>query len=193
MSGNDLSVSAHLMRRAGFGSTRSELDHHSSKKYETLVEELLTPERFPEIEEDLLQRYYPDLIYKDSLPTWAGRWIFRMVNSVRPLEEKMALFWHQVFATGWFKSEHTPTILTQIETFRRIGLSDMRRILLELSKDPSMVFWLDNSENHKTEPNENYGRELLELFSMGVGNYSEQDIKEAARAFTGWTFTQPIP
>lgn len=69
----------------------------------------------------------------------------------------------------------------------------MRKILLELSKDPAMIFWLDNNENRKGEPNENYGRELLELFSMGVGNYSEDDIKNCARAFTGWTFAQPVP
>ena len=76
---------------------------------------------------------------------------------------------------------------------RRIGMTNLHTILLELSRDPAMIFWLDNNENHKGEPNENYGRELLELFSMGVGNYSETDIKMAARAFTGWTFKQPIP
>ena len=77
--------------------------------------------------------------------------------------------------------------------FQRVGLTNMRAILLELSKDPAMIFWLDNNENRKGEPNENYGRELLELFSMGVGNYTEDDIKDCARAFTGWTFAQPIP
>ena len=77
--------------------------------------------------------------------------------------------------------------------FRRVGLSDMRTILTALSRDPMMIDWLDNQENHRTERNENYGRELLELFSMGVGNYSEDDIKSAASAFSGWSFTQPIP
>ena len=76
---------------------------------------------------------------------------------------------------------------------RRVGMGKMRDILLELSKDPAMIFWLDNNENRKGEPNENYGRELLELFSLGVGNYSEDDIKSCALAFTGWTFGQPIP
>ena len=119
--------------------------------------------------------------------------MYRMVNTQRPLEEKIALFWHHVFATGWGKSEHGPSSVLQIETFRRVGLSDLRQILLALSTDPAMIDWLDNNENHSAEPNENYGRELLELFSMGVGNYTESDIKMAARAFTGWTFTQPIP
>ena len=75
--------------------------------------------------------------------------------------------------------------------FRRVGMSDFRTVLLELSRDPSMLFWLDNNENHKDEPNENYGRELLELFSMGVGNYTEEDVKSSAYAFTGWSFVQP--
>jgi uncharacterized protein (DUF1800 family) len=81
----------------------------------------------------------------------------------------------------------------QIDLFRRIGMSNIREILLELSMNPAMINWLDNNENIKGEPNENYGRELLELFSMGVGNYSEEDIKNCALAFTGWTFAQPVP
>jgi uncharacterized protein (DUF1800 family) len=105
----------------------------------------------------------------------------------------MALFWHHVFATGWFKAEHGPASVHQIDTFRENGLGNLRQILLDLSRDPAMIHWLDNCENHADEINENYGRELLELFSMGIGNYSEDDIKAAARAFTGWTFAQPIP
>ena len=119
--------------------------------------------------------------------------MYRMINSPRPLEEKMALFWHHVFATGVGKNQHILASALQIDMLRRVGLSNMREILLELSKDPAMIFWLDNNENRKGEPNENYGRELLELFSMGVGNYSEDDIKDCSRAFTGWTFTQPPP
>ena len=116
-----------------------------------------------------------------------------MVNTKRPLVEKLTLFWHHIFATGFSKAQHVPSTVSQVDMFRRVGLSDLRTILIELSKDPAMLFWLDNNESHKDEPNENYGRELLELFSMGVGNYTEQDIKMVARAFTGWTFIQPIP
>ncbi|MDA1278832.1 MAG: DUF1800 domain-containing protein [Chloroflexi bacterium] len=105
----------------------------------------------------------------------------------------MALFWHHVFATGLAKNEHILSASIQLEMFRRNGMSDMRTILLDLSRDPAMIFWLDNNENHNGEPNENYGRELLELFSLGVGNYTEIDIKNAARAFTGWTFAQSPP
>ena len=181
------------MRRAGFGATRSELEDLSEMPYEDVVERLVHPERLDDIEEDVLKRYNRELSYHDAFNVWAGRWVWRMINSKRPLEEKMALFWHHVFATAWYKSEHSPSIITQIDMFREVGMSDLRTILVALARDPAMNYWLDNCENHADQPNENWGRELLELFSMGVGNYSEDDIKNAARAFTGWTFTQPIP
>ena len=190
MSDNNLSLIAHLMRRAGFGATRDELGAYAARGYEAAVEELLHPERSPEFEEDLIQRYYGG---SDSSRLAAGVWIYRMVNTMRPLEEKMALFWHHVFATSNSKILHPPSMMRQIGLFRSIGLSDARTLLTELSKDPAMLFFLDNHTNLKDEPNENYGRELLELFSMGVGNYTEEDIKNAARAFTGWTMNQPIP
>ncbi len=193
MSDKEIALVSHLMRRAGFGATRAEIEELSEKSYEEIVENLLHPERTDDLEEDVLKRYNIELSYHDAYQLWSGRWIWRMINSRRPLEEKMALFWHHVFATAWYKSEHSPTIINQIETFREVGMSDLRTILVELSKDPAMNYWLDNCENHADQPNENWGRELLELFSMGVGNYSEDDIKNAARAFTGWTFKQPIP
>jgi uncharacterized protein (DUF1800 family) len=98
-----------------------------------------------------------------------------------------------VFATGLVKNEHVLSAKNQIKMFRQNGMGDMTTILNDLSRDPAMLFWLDNNENRNGEPNENYGRELLELFSLGVGNYSELDIKDASRAFTGWTFEQPPP
>ena len=191
MGENRLALTAHLMRRAGFGATREELETLAERDYEGLVADLVNPERFPPVDEDVLERYYGWLEGVQG-KVWAGVWIYRMVNSQRPLEEKMALFWHHVFATGVSKSDHPPSSIQQIRMFRRLGLGDIRTILLELSRDPAMIFWLDNNENHADDPNENYGRELLELFSMGVGNYSETDIKMAARAFTGWTFDQPL-
>ncbi len=187
--GNELAQIAHLMRRAGFGSTRAELEALASKGYEAAVDDLAHPERFPEVEEDVIERYYGG----EGYPIFAGIWMFRMLNSQRPLQEKMALFWHHVFATGVTKNQHVMASVNQINTFRRVGMTNMRDILVELAKDPAMIFWLDNNENRNGEPNENWGRELLELFSMGVGNYTERDIKDASRAFTGWTFSQPIP
>ena len=116
-----------------------------------------------------------------------GYWLYRIINSRRPLEEKMALFWHGLFATAYGKLNHAKAVVNQTHTFRRHGLGKFSDILLELSRDPAMIFWLDNKDNHKDAPNENYGRELLELFSMGIGNYTEDDVKAAARSFTGWT------
>ena len=183
----DVSLVAHLMRRAGFGASRLQLEELASRPYEDVVEDLLRPERFPEVDETLLQRYH------GVQEAYIIYWMHRMLASPRQLQEKMTLFWHHVFATAGFKDGHEPSMGYQLDMFRRIGLSDLRTILTGLSKDPAMLGWLDNNENIKGEPNENYGRELLELFSMGVGNYSEEDIKTAALAFTGWSYTQPIP
>ena len=186
---SDRALVAHLLRRAGFGATPSELDALTgSKTYEEIVDDLVNPERFAELDESYIERYYGG----EPVAVHVGKWLYRMVNTRRPLEEKMSLFLHHLFPVAWGKSEHGPSLYTEIAMFRRVGLSDMKTILLELSRDPAMLFWLDNNENHKDEINENYGRELLELFSMGVGNYTEDDIKAASRAFTGWTFRQPL-
>ena len=190
----DLALMAHLLRRAGFGADRDQLERYAEKSYEDVVDDLLNPERFDEPEDEVLSRFYPHLhANKDNPAVWNGRWFYRMVNTERPLEEKMTLFWHGVFATGWTKSEHTPTMVQHIQMLRTNGMANFRTLLLGISRDPAMIFWLDNNENHGSSINENYGREILELFSMGIGNYTEDDIKNAARAFTGWTYEQPIP
>jgi uncharacterized protein (DUF1800 family) len=116
-----------------------------------------------------------------------------MINTKKPLEEKMALFWHHLFATGFAKLNHPGNMLQQVAMFRKHGLGDFRTLLVELSKDPAMIFWLDNQTNTTAVHNENYGRELLELFALGIGNYTEDDVKNCARAFTGWTLKNPIP
>jgi uncharacterized protein (DUF1800 family) len=190
----DLSLMAHLLRRAGFGSDRAELNRYASRSYEDVVDDLLNPQRFTEPEEEVLTRFYPHLHANiDNLAVWNGRWFYRMINTERPLEEKMTLFWHGVFATGWTKSEHTPTMVGHIQMLRENCMENFRTLLMGISQDPAMIFWLDNNENHGDAINENYGREILELFSMGIGNYTEDDIKSAARAFTGWTYEQPVP
>ena len=183
MENEKIALTAHLYRRAGFGATRGELERQAERPYEDVVEDLLHPERFPEVEDDLLRRYHGPLVNFDSLSWNGAKWIYRMVNTERPLQEKMALFWHHIFATAYHKGEHTATLIAQNNMFRSNGLSNFRTILLDLSHDPAMIFWLDNNENHNGDPNENYGRELMELFSMGIGNYTEHDIKMAARGF----------
>ena len=189
----DMALMAHLMRRAGFGASREELEVRVAKGYEATVEELLHPETQPDVDEDILFRYFPNLEGPLGPPQAQANWVYRMINTKRPLEEKVALFWHQLFATGNSKVDNPPELLQQIAMFRRHGLGSFPNLLVELARNPAMIYWLDNNGNHKGAINENWGRELLELFSMGVGNYSENDIKEASRAFTGWTIGPKIP
>ena len=189
MAQTDIALFAHLLRRAGFGATRDELEGYAAKGYEATLEELLHPENAPPAlkDEDLIRRYHVDennLLDDDSCRTY---WLYRMINTSRPLEEKLALFWHGVFATGYTKLNQPKAILRQIAMFRRYGLGSFRELLVQVSRDPAMIFWLDNKDNHKDGVNENYGRELLELFTMGVGNYTEDDVRQVSRAFTGWT------
>ena len=114
-------------------------------------------------------------------------WADRMVTTPRPLEEKMTLFWHGHFATSESKVRDYRLMLAQNRMLRRLATGSFRDLLLGIMRDPAMLVYLDNGENVKDHPNENFGRELLELFTMGVGNYTERDIREASRAFTGWT------
>ena len=188
-----IALMGHLMRRAGFGSPYEELVARASRGYEASVDELLNPEQFEPVDNDLLYRFMPG--YEGALgpPLNQADWVYRMINTQRPLEEKMALFWHQLFATGNSKVDNPPEITQQIVMFRERAMGSFRDLLVELARSPAMIFWLDNNGNHRGAINENWGRELLELFSMGVGNYSEDDIKEASRAFTGWTIAPKIP
>ena len=188
-----IALMGHLMRRAGFGAPYEELAARAETGYEATVEELLHPERFEPVDNDLLFRFMPG--YEGALgpPLNQAEWVYRMINTQRPLEEKMALFWHQLFATGNSKVDNPPELTQQIGMFREHGMGSFRDLLVELAKNPAMIFWLDNNGNHMGAINENWGRELLELFSLGVGNYSEDDIKEASRAFTGWTIGPKIP
>ena len=190
---DDIALMAHLMRRAGFSATREELEERVAKGYEATVEELLNPESQPEVDEDIWTRYFPDAHESMGPFQVASCWIYRMINSKRPLEEKMALFWHQIFATGNSKVDGPPEVLEQVYMFRRNGMGSLPNLLTQLAKDPAMIYWLDNQGNHKRNINENWGRELLELFTIGVGNYTEDDIKDTSRAFTGWSITAKIP
>ena len=188
----ELELMAHLMRRAGFGATRGELEARLAKGYEATVEELLQPGDDSELEKDLVDRYYIEIDDMRQATAASGWWLYRMINSNSPLRERMTLFWHGLFATAYEKIMNGRATAAQIEMFRRQCLGDFRTMLLELSHDPAMILWLDNDTNHKDAPNENYGRELLELFSMGVGNYTEDDVKACTRAFTGWTIVNFI-
>ena len=191
----DLALIAHLLRRAGFGATREELERCAAQGYDATVEQLLDPPaEQPGGNMALLLRYHPSFLLPGGTPySGQANWMYNMVSTQRPLEEKMALFWHHVFATGNSKVDNCDQLLEQVQMFRDHGMGNYRELLVELSKNPAMIFWLDNNENHRDAVNENWGRELLELFSMGVSNYTEVDVREASRAFTGWTITPKIP
>jgi hypothetical protein len=194
MANSDIALMAHLMRRAGFGATREELEARVAKGYEATVEELLHPEEQEPIDKYVLLRYQPWTRMPGTLfGMGSAGWLYDMVNTTRPLEEKITLFWHHVFCTGVSKIDHYNVMIQQIAMFRRMGLGNYKDFLMELSKDPTMIYYLDNCENHAYAVNENWGRELLELFSMGVGNYTEVDVREASRAFTGWTLEPSLP
>ena len=187
MSESNVAQMAHLMRRAGFGASRDELERRVEQGYEDTVEELLDTSGASSMPDDLIRRYHVEQSELRDLAGSAAYWMYRMISTDKPLEEKMALFWHGLFATGYAKLNQARSQLNQVEMFRRNGLGRFDELLLEISRDPAMLVWLDNNDNHGEAINENYGRELLELFSMGIGNYTEDDIKECARAFTGWT------
>jgi uncharacterized protein (DUF1800 family) len=113
-------------------------------------------------------------------------WVDRMVATDRPLQEKMALFWHGHFATGEEKIRDYRKMEQQVALFHRHATGSFRALLIDVARDPAMLAYLDAAQNVKGAPNENFAREVMELFTIGVGNYTEQDIREAARAFTGW-------
>ena len=198
MAERDIALVAHLMRRAGFGATYEELEARAAKGYEATVVELLHPEEQPDLERDLMMRYQTIWVSKAGVEGQQSEWTYRMINTKRPLQEKICLFWHGILCTGHSKCEHPRQQAIELDMFRRQGMGSFRNLLVEISRDPTMVFFLDNCMSHKGAINENYGRELLELFALGVGmdgqpNYSEDDVKACAQAFTGWTVTSSVP
>ncbi len=185
----DLKLMTHLLRRAGFGATPDEFDQAMDKGYDAVLDELLNPAGDDILPNDLIRRYHVD--QSDLRGGAVAYWVYRMAVTDYPLREKMCLFWHRVFATASYKLIQGRVVISQIDMFRDHGMGNLDNLLVRLSRDPAMIMWLDNQDNHKGSINENYGRELLELFSMGVGNYTEEDIKECARAFTGWRVVNP--
>jgi hypothetical protein len=113
-------------------------------------------------------------------------WLMRILDTPRPFQERIALFWHNHFATSTGKVRQSALVSRQIDLFRRLGLGNFRELLLAVTKDPAMLLWLDGSRNKKGRPNENYAREVMELFTLGIGHYTEKDVQELARAFTGY-------
>jgi uncharacterized protein (DUF1800 family) len=201
----------HLLRRAGFGASPAERENYAGLDYYQAVSRLVD---FDPASADIDDKigtpgyvgittrgaFSPNVVINDA----RQRWLFRMVHAPAPLREKMALLWHNHFATGYTKvageieaanaarmmdakpSEDPAKARGQIELFRQNGLGKFRDLLVEVAKDPAMLVWLDGRTNFKAKPQENFGRELMELFTFGVANYVETDVYAAARVFTGW-------
>jgi len=179
---------AHLLRRAGFGYTPSELKQYQALGYDGALDKLLNYQQVDNSELDrLIKQQEFDFTSLDDVRRW---WLYRMIFTRRPLEEKMTLFWHGHFATGISKVKRVYAMYLQNLLLRKHATGNFHQMLFEVSKDPAMILWLDNQQNRRGNPNENYAREIMELFTMGIGNYSERDVKEAARAFTGWQVRQ---
>ena len=187
MTNHDVGMMAHLMRRAGFGASREELEVRAAKGYEATVEELLHPEAQPPLDRNEMMRYHRGPGARGRCRAWGRGVVARHAQHQAAPGRKDG----PVLASGvrdrGVQVDHYDDVMDMIVKFRDKGMGDYRELLIEMAKDPAMIYWLDNCENHATAVNENWGRELLELFSMGVGNYTETDVRECSRAFTGWT------
>ncbi|GIW07605.1 MAG: hypothetical protein KatS3mg060_2410 [Dehalococcoidia bacterium] len=174
---------AHLLRRTAFGVSPAELARYVALGFEGAVDALLDFDSVPDMPDPAadIPNFDPERI-----ASMQQRWVYRLVGSPKPLQERMTLFWHSHFATAFSKVNNPSWMWNQNELFRRHALGNFRTLVHEVAKDPAMMRWLDTVTSKKGRPNENFARELFELFTMGIGNYTEDDIKEAARAFTGW-------
>ncbi len=201
----------HLLRRAGFGATAAELASYGGMSLSAAIAQLINYQQQPDdVDAKIGQDAYVGVTTRGgqfspntSIEDARQRWLFRTVHSARPLQEKMALFWHNHFATAYSKIAGTvgqvqatkmlalvagelPGPQGQLELFRARALGKFRDLLFEVSRDPAMLVWLDGRLNTRARPQENFGREIMELFTFGIGNYTEADVYAAARVFTGW-------
>ncbi len=189
---------AHLYRRAGFGATPAEIEAAEKIGYEASVDNLLAglsePDHagsaveLPQLT-PLAQANVPGFSYDDyqefvALSTW---WIDRMIVTDTPLREKLVLLLHEQFPTSYQKVGYADLMYRQNQIFRTLGPGSFEELTLAVAQDPAMLIWLDTGTDYKAHPNENFARELMERFTMGVGNYTEEDVRQSARAFTGWT------
>src|SRR5882762_10231845 len=193
---NPRSQVAHLLRHAGFGATEAELDQYTALGFAGTLDRLLSPEQVDDSATDqqiaslALDPKDPDARKKiEAAKFW---WLNRMLYTQRPLQEKLTLFWHTHFATAAGKVGNAVLMQQEIQLLRDNGFGNFETLLQKVTRNPAMLIWLDNRQNRKGATNENFAREVQELFTVGIGNYTEQDIKEAARAFTGHTLDKNL-
>jgi uncharacterized protein (DUF1800 family) len=209
----NFATAAHLLNRAGFGGPPAEIEKLLALgpekavshfvDYETIADDTPDPEwahpdptrterfmaarRAGEEERRKLQREEQQAQRQHTLEL-RGWWLNHMAKGPRPLQEKMVLFWHGHFATSVEKVREAYLMWRQNELFRRLATGNWLELLVEVAKDPAMLIWLDQAQSRKEKPNENFAREVMELFALGEGRYTEKDISEGARALTGWSY-----
>lgn len=200
---------AHLLRRAGFGPVAADLAPADAPTFDNLaydaaVDKLIDFPTDPDPATDL--NFDPGLkaglaakaFELDRLVDIELEWLYRMIYAKRPLQEKMTLFWHGLFATAYSKVESTGFMRQMIELLRANALGNFRDIVKKVAKDPAMMIWLDTVDNVKSDPNENFGRELMELFTLGrvyydgSDNYTQVDVRQCSLCFTGWKLNSGI-
>jgi uncharacterized protein (DUF1800 family) len=181
---------AHLHRRAGFGATWGELHRDLRAGPAASVERLLSPPAATSDEQQVLDSLRQGVLASGDGERLKAWWLYRVLYDPDPLREKLTLFWHSHFATSNRKVQSIALMLQQNELLRRHAVGEFGALLTDIVGDPAMLVWLDGAISRRERPNENFAREFLELFTIGVGNYAEADIRQAARAFTGWVRTQ---
>ncbi|NQV25547.1 MAG: DUF1800 domain-containing protein [Rhodopirellula sp.] len=188
-------LAAHLCRRAGFGATSEELDALTQQLPSEVAHRFIENAKAASQRDPEADALATAMLATGNSRNLAAWWLYRMLNSswtaddataTSPLLEKLTLFWHGHFATGADKVDDAEMMFAQNGLLRRHALGDFGAMTQEISRDPAMLIYLDSTTNRKAHPNENYAREIMELFCLGEGNYTERDIQDLARCFTGW-------
>jgi hypothetical protein len=177
---------SHLYRRMTFAAAPAEIEKAVSEGFPATFELLLRGRPETGENDKMLAELGEEFATESEPLKLRGWWLYSMLNSGHPFREKLVLFWHNHFATSVNKVHSLPLMYRQNQLLRRHALGSFRPFLGEISRDVAMLIWLDSNKNVKAHPNENFAREVMELFTLGVGNYGEKDVQEAARAFTGW-------
>ncbi len=181
----DLRRATHLYRRAAFGGSMAQIEAALTKSPEAVIDSLIQNSDSERFESESKQMASSVLATGDPKQL-AGWWTYVLLRTPTPLKERMTLFWHGHFATSAAKVNDPMAMLDQNNLLRKYALGDFRAMVQGIARDPAMLIYLDSITNRKAHANENFARELMELFCLGEGNYSEKDVQELARCFTGW-------
>ena len=179
-------LAAHLFRRAGFSANSRELDEAVKHGPQATVKKLLAGAGEAEKFDASMRTFAQTVLATNNAEVLAAWWLHRLLHTPAPLVEKTTLFWHGHFATSAAKVRQTQLLYNQNELFRKNALGKFADLVTGIARDPAMLIYLDSATNRKSHPNENFAREVMELFCLGVGQYTEKDIQELARCFTGW-------